>query len=219
LNCIDIHTHNYYQVPETTLVLNVFPGESEKLQQGKYFSFGLHPWHVLDNDPINALDQVKQAVADPRVIAIGETGLDKTVNIPYNIQRSAFEKQLDIAESASKPLIIHCVRSYSEMLAYRKSSDQSIPWIFHWFNSDAQTAAQLIRKNCYLSFGPMLFKEQSKAFRIFGDLPVTQLFFETDDSGYSIQEIYEKAALIRNLSLDDLKVQIMDNFARCFIHK
>jgi TatD DNase family protein len=216
LNYIDIHTHSFYQEPETTLVVNVFPHELEKLQSEAFFSVGLHPWHIREGELESAVEQVRSSVADPRVIAIGETGLDKVVGIPYNIQRLAFEKQLDLAAFATKPVVIHCVRSYSEMLAYRKKSDQSIPWIFHWFNSDGQTASELIRKNCYLSFGPILFNEQSRAFRLFHKLPAERIFFETDDAGYSIREVYERGAQIRNIQVEDLKVQIMDNFARCF---
>jgi TatD DNase family protein len=216
LNYLDIHTHSFYQQPETTLVVNVFPDELEKLQSGAYFSVGLHPWHIRETELECAVEQVRSSGADPRVIAIGETGLDKVVSIPYNIQRLAFEKQLDIAVSVAKPVVIHCVKSFSEMLAYRKKSDQSIPWIFHWFNSDRQTAAELIRKNCYLSFGPILFNEQSRAFRMFHTLPAERIFFETDDAGYSIREVYERAAQIRNIQVEELKVQIMDNFARCF---
>jgi TatD DNase family protein len=102
------------------------------------------------------------------------------------------------------------------MLAIRKKSDQSIPWIFHWFNSDESIAYELIRKNCFLSFGHMLFKEKSKAFRAFRKVPEDQLFLETDDAGYSIQEIYSMAASLRNCDLNGLRNQIIHNFDRCF---
>lgn len=216
MNFLDIHTHSFYQDPETNLVLNVFPGELEKLRNPVLFSVGLHPWYIDENTSAQELDVVRSTAAGPRVIALGETGLDKRVGIPYNIQCSVFEQQLEIAASLAKAVIIHCVRSYSEMLSYRKKSDQSVPWIFHWFNSDEQTAAQLIRKNCYLSFGHMLFNEQSRAFRTFKNLPASRIFFETDDAGFTIQEVYERAALIKNIPPGELKMQIMDNFARCF---
>jgi TatD DNase family protein len=162
------------------------------------------------------LDQVRSYAAHPGVIAIGETGLDKASGTPYDIQLPVFEKQMKIAGSLGKALIIHCVRSYSEMLFYRKKSDQSLPWIFHWFNADEQTAAELIRKNCYLSFGHMLFREQSRAYRTFASMAPDHLFFETDDAGYTIRQIYERAAAIRNISVEELKAQIIDNFDRCF---
>jgi TatD DNase family protein len=216
LQYIDIHTHTYYQQPDTTLVLNVFPEEQEKLRLPSFFSVGLHPWHVEQDTWEEQTDLVGILSSRPGVLAIGETGLDRVVSVPYNIQRLAFEAQLSIAEKSHKAMIIHCVRSYSEMLAYRKKSDQSVPWIFHWFNSDEQTAAELIRKNCYLSFGHMLFNEQSKSFRVFKNLPLQHIFLETDDAGYSIAEIYTRAAQLKNDTPEEIKTQIIHNFDRCF---
>jgi TatD DNase family protein len=215
LNYIDIHTHTYYRDPETTLVLNVFPDEQDKLNLPVLFSVGLHPWHVQDNWE-EKVTTIKNAALHSQVMAIGETGLDKVVNNPFDLQKLAFTAQLSIAESLRKPMIIHCVRAYSELLAFRKKSDQRIPWIFHWFNADQQIAGELIRKNCYLSFGHMLFHAQSKAFHVFKSMPPDNLFFETDDAGYTIGEVYAKAAEIRNIAVSELKTQIMNNFARCF---
>jgi TatD DNase family protein len=194
----------------------VFPEDLERLHLPAFFSVGLHPWHVSEKTWEDQVSRVESAANHMNVIAIGEIGLDKAVNVAYDLQYSAFEKQLVIAASLRKPVIIHCVRSYSEMLFYRKNCDQSIPWIFHWFNSGEQMAAELISKNCYLSFGHLLFNVKSKAFQLFKNLPADRIFLETDDAGYSIQEVYKQAAMIRNMTPDDLGMQITGNFARCF---
>ena len=216
MNYINIHSHTYLNDPGTVQLLNVFPDEKEKLQFPCYFSVGLHPWYVREDMWNHEVEIVRSFSSLPSVLAIGETGLDKAVSIPMSAQQTVFEEHLRIAEITRKPVVIHCVRSYSEMLAYRKKSDHSIPWIFHWFNSNEQTARELIRKNCYLSFGHMLFKEQSKAYHVFKNIPAENIFLETDDAGYSIQQVYEQATLIRNVPSDVLKSQILDNFACCF---
>jgi len=216
LNYINIHTHSFSNDPETVQLLNVFPEEQDKLKLPCYYSVGLHPWYVKEDTWKGALEIVRLVSSVDRVLAIGETGLDKAVNVPMQTQQEVFEEQLHIAETTRKALVIHCVRSYSEMLAYRKKSDQSIPWIFHWFNSNEQTARELIRKNCFLSFGHMLFKEPSKAYQVIRNIPADTIFLETDDAGISIRQIYQQAALIRNIHPDALKSQILDNFARCF---
>ncbi len=216
MNYINIHTHTYYQEPETTVLLNVFPDEPEKLGLPCYFSVGLHPWHVTEDSWMQNIEMVRKSSWMPSVLAIGETGLDRAIGAPFRIQQAAFEEQLRIAEISRKAVIIHCVRSYSDMLAYRKKSDLSIPWIFHWFNSTEQTARELIRKNCFLSFGHMLFKEQSKAYSVFKNMPAEHLFLETDDAGFSISQVYDQAAFIRNITPDALKSQILDNFNLCF---
>jgi TatD DNase family protein len=213
---IDIHTHTYYQQAETTILLNVFPEEKEKLLFPCYFSVGLHPWHIKEDAWDQEIEMVRSVSTMPSVLAIGETGLDRAIDVPMPEQMAVFEEQLTIAETTRKAVVIHCVRSYSEILSYRKKSDQSIPWIFHWYSSTEQTARELIRKNCFLSFGHILFNEQSKACQVFKNMPLENVFLETDDAGYSIREVYNQAAMIRNINPDALKSQILDNFARCF---
>jgi TatD DNase family protein len=216
-NYIDIHAHTYYRDSETTIVLNTFPTEHDKHGLSVFLSVGLHPWHIQENTWEKNIITVDQMATNHHVLAIGEAGLDKAVNNDYEIQHKAFNAQLTIAESNNKPMIIHCVRSYSELLAYRKKSDQSLPWIFHWFNADSRIAGELMRKNCYLSFGHMLFNEKSKAFHVFRQVSLDRVFFETDDAGFTIKEIYAKAAEMRNIKVPDLRAQIMNNFGHCFL--
>jgi TatD DNase family protein len=216
MNYVNIHSHTYLNEPGTVQLLNVFPQEQEKLQLPCYFSVGLHPWHVNEGTWNDEIEIVRSASSLPSVLAVGETGLDKAVGVPMPLQQAVFEAQLHLAETVGKAVVIHCVRSYSDILYYRKKSDLSIPWIFHWFNSNEQTARELIRKNCFLSFGHMLFNKQSKVSHVFKNIPAEYMFLETDDAGYSIQQVYEQAALLRNIHPDELKSRILDNFARCF---
>lgn len=197
-------------------LLNVFPGEDSKFSQGGLFSVGLHPWHAGEGDWIMKMDWVKESAQRDGVIAIGETGLDKAISVPYNLQEKVFNAHLRLAEAVRKPLIIHCVRSYSEMLALRKKSDQSLPWIFHWFNSGTQMAMELIRKNCYLSFGHLLFQTRSKACQVFANLPPERIFMETDDAGFTIEQVFTRAAEIRRVELSTWEFQITGNVERCF---
>ena len=216
MSYIDIHTHTIHPLADVIQLVNVFPGEDHKFGQTGYYSVGLHPWQVEAETWETKVEWVRSACGKPHVRAIGETGLDKVIAVPYALQQTVFEKQLALAESERKPMVIHCVRAFSEMLAYRKKSDQRLPWIFHWFNADIQIASELMRKNCYLSFGHMLFNQTSRACRVFDKLPVDRLFLETDDAGYTIVQIYERASLIRKMPQADLKSQIMDNFVHCF---
>lgn len=217
MNFIDIHTHSYYRDPEVTLLLNTFPEETDKTGLGVMLSMGLHPWHINESSWEEMVEVIRQSASvNSQVVAIGETGLDKTIACPLPLQEKVFLNQLSVAEAFQKPVVIHCVRSYSEMLALRKKSDRRIPWIFHWFNADEQIARELLRKNCYLSFGHMLFNDKSKAWRVFKTLPLETVFLETDDAGFTIRQVYEQAAGLRNMPVNDLKKKVFDNFARCF---
>ena len=125
--------------------------------------------------------------------------LIKSPTVRLKQQIEAFHEQIAIAESLRKPLIIHCVRAYSELLAFRKKSDQSIPWIFHWFNADEQIARELIEKTAYLSFGHMLFKEQSKAYQGISKSATRIAYFSKPMMQVYHREIYAKAAQIRKI--------------------
>lgn len=198
------------------VVQNVFPGQDDQLGNGNYYSVGLHPWNIKKNSIDENMNWVRMQAERNDVIAIGETGLDKSIDCPWQYQTEVFERHLNIAEKMEKPVILHCVRAYSEMMAYRKQAKQKIPWIFHWFNENLRTAEELIKRNCYLSFGHMLFRENSRAYKTFISIPPEYLFFETDDAGYNIHEIYEQAACLKSIDMDELKVRIVENFNTCF---
>ncbi|MBN2273439.1 MAG: TatD family hydrolase [Bacteroidales bacterium] len=215
---IDIHTHTYYAFENARLLLNVFPEEAEKFMHQCYYSVGLHPWYVHTESLEKNLKWVEEQSENSLVLAVGEIGFDKIIDVPWKEQAYAFERQLDLAEKLSKPVIIHCVKAYNELIVYRNKSNQKIPWIFHWFNAGIEIAHELIRRNCYLSFGHMLFKENSRAFRSFAEIPLSSLFLETDDTGYTIKEIYDRAAMLKGISLSSLAKSVGDNFTKCFSH-
>jgi TatD DNase family protein len=213
---VDIHSHTVEISSPNTRIVNLFPDALNKLESEGYFSVGLHPWYIGNEGWRSDFESLSQAAASTKVLAVGETGLDKSTQTPYELQKEVFSAHVALAKSLRKPLIIHCVRAYSDLLSARKNSDLSIPWIFHWFNTDEHIARELIRMNCYLSFGHMLFKESSRAFSTFHHVPLNRTFFETDDAGISIEDIYRRAASIRKLDLEELKSTILNNFNRCF---
>ncbi len=213
---IDIHTHTYYHLENTRLLLNVFPDEEEKFSHPCFFSVGLHPWNIHETSMEKKLEWVEKQSGNPAVLAIGEIGFDKMIDVSWETQSYVFERQLFIAEKLRRPVILHCVKAYNEMITYRDSTDQKIPWIFHWFNASGEIARELISRNCYLSFGHILFNENSKAYRIFSSLPVDSIFLETDDSGIAIGDIYKQAARLKQIPFSSLMKQIRQNFTHCF---
>lgn len=213
---IDIHVHNRYEDDDVMLLLNLFPGDTDKIGPSGYYSVGLHPWHINDAALTSDISAVNEAAGNPKVLAIGEIGLDKKIAVPYIDQLKVFEQQLEIAEKFKKPVIIHCVKAYDDILSIRKKFSQVIPWIIHWFSASEQIAAELIKSNCYLSFGQMLFKENSRAYGVFKNMSLNHVFFETDDTGVSISQVYQKAAQVRNVSLAELQKQTKNNFNNCF---
>lgn len=178
-----------------------------------YRSVGLHPWYLKDINWLAATEWLQQALALPETVLVGEAGLDKICDTPWAEQLHAFELCAKLAEIVQKPLVIHCVRAYSELLACKKLWRPAQPWIIHGFNKHPQTAQMLLDAGCYLSFGAALLQANSHAGEALAICPDNRFFLETDDHFQaSIAEIYTKAAAIKNCSLAAIEQQVESNF-------
>jgi len=213
---IDIHRHASDSGTAQQVVRNLFHNQAEEIETGKFYSVGLHPWHVNEQSLYQDLEMVQKVSSHPQIIAIGEIGLDKSIKIPLEIQLEAFLKQIEIAKEVNKPMIIHCVRAYNEVFDLKIKAGHQKSWLIHWFNAGREMGLQLIDKGFYLSFGHMLFQENSKAFKAFQQIPLENIFFETDDAGYNIDEIYGRASQLLSISLPELESGIEKNFINFF---
>jgi TatD DNase family protein len=213
---IDIHRHTADKGKANICLINLLHNQEKEAYSDQIYSIGIHPWHVNNFSLEADLSLIKNASERPEIIAIGEVGLDKKINTDLDIQIKAFKSQIEIAKLVCKPMIIHCVRAYNEIYNLKISSNFSKPWLIHWFNADVQMAQQLIKKGFYLSFGHMLFKEDSKAFKSFPKIPLENIFFETDDAGYEIDEIYVRASRLLEIPLKDLEKKVENNFENFF---
>ena len=184
-----------------------------------YFSVGLHPWLIGERNVDDAMRAIECAAADPSLLAIGECGLDRCTATPMIAQIDVFIRQIQIAEHIGKPIIIHCVRAFDELLRIKKQIAPIQPWIVHGFAGKPALAEQLVKHGCYLSFGKMLLNINTPAVRTIKTIPIERMFLETDAaSDVNISEIYASAAKI--LGLDDATLQrhIVANFKRVFFH-
>jgi TatD DNase family protein len=209
---INFHTHSPTLSVGIIELESVYYGQS-KLPLANLQSVGLHPWYLEGIDFEVAKQWLSKQIEQPETCAIGESGLDKVCNTPWDLQLSAFKLCADLAESAEKPLIIHCVRAFSEIIALKKEWRPRQSWIFHGFDKNPATAAMLLRAGCFLSFGMALLRKNSSAAESLQATPADRFFLETDDAGESIDLIYETAAKLRGQEIKDLEGQIEMNFA------
>ncbi|HEX2977163.1 MAG TPA: TatD family hydrolase, partial [Bacteroidales bacterium] len=152
---------------------------------------------------------------NPLVIAIGEAGFDKLKGPSFELQRKVFRMQVELSESLKKPLIIHCVRAWEELLSVHKEMRPEMPWMIHGFRGKIKLAEQLLSKGFYLSlwFEFVLRPESSDLIRA---LPQNRIFLETDGADVDIRDIYLKVSDDINLPLIDLKKTIYSNFIDFF---
>ncbi|MDY0076240.1 MAG: TatD family hydrolase [Bacteroidales bacterium] len=217
---IDLHTHQQKtSKPKSRSVLNILAGNPLPDDPSILCSYGIHPWQIKAGNLSYLIEKLNQEATKQQVIAIGESGLDKLIETPIKEQEAIFEIHIEIAADYSKPLIIHCVKSYSELLAMRKKYPSGA-WIIHGFNGKAELARQLIGKDIKLSIGSALTKPNLNISQALNSIPLTQLFLETDEqTDFSIEEIYRQASKILKIELHSLKRQLFHNFAAHFLNK
>ena len=194
---IDIHTH------------------STRINSGLY-SYGIHPWAIQRDEltPQKSSLSDRGSVRPSDLAAIGETGLDRLHKDTYDLQLEVFEQHILLSEQYQKPLIIHNVKATADILRLYKKHQPKQAWIIHGFNGTIEEVHQFTSKGIYLSVGESIFYPNRKITQSISSIPLEYLFLETDTSEKTIQQIYEKAAELLNLSMDQLKEQIFANFAR-----
>lgn len=188
----------------------------EKAEGGGLCSLGLHPWYITPDGIEHELVQIEKYASLPNVVAIGECGLDKLTNTDWSLQEDVFRRQITLANKLHKPLIIHCVRAYDEVLLLLKQEQVAVPVVFHGFNKNVQIAQRILAQGYYLSFGAALLNDQSPAIMAIQVCPEDRFFLETDDADIAIGQIYEKATDIRKTGEDALILQLQKNFQAVF---
>ena len=210
---IDIHTHK--EVPGSIAIVNRH-AQFEQAKNGTHCSLGIHPWYVYENSFDSLYDDLCKYATLPNVLAIGECGLDKVAGTDWQLQEDVFAKQIALANRLQKPLIIHCVRAYTEVLQMLEMYRVSVPVIFHGFNKSTQLAKQITGSGYYISLGDALLKEDSNAIDVIKDIAFDKIFLETDDADVAIQDIYTAASAILKCEEDSLILQLRENFQTVF---
>jgi TatD DNase family protein len=174
---------------------------------------GLHPWHLENHE--EEFKRLSRFSLASNVLAIGECGLDKVCHTDWEVQVEVFKQQIALANELGKPLITHCVRAYNELIMLLDECKVNVSVVIHGFNKKPEVARQLLRKGYLLSFGTALLKNETTA-AVFKDIPVDRFLLETDDSGLLIEQVYNRAAEIKETDLDSIILQAGNNFITVF---
>ena len=211
---VDIHTHL-----DNQSVIKIVDGDEVRILRTE----GIHPWDVNNLSQISQISQnwttkgfglLKQTDPADLIWGIGEVGLDKVHKETFEKQVEVFEEMIRLSESYRKPMIVHCVRAYSEIIEMRKKTKATMPWVIHGFNSSVETMRQLLRYDMYISLGEVLYRNENQAVEILKNIPLDRLFLETDVSGRDIKDVYNKAANLMGCEVEFLCKQIFENYGR-----
>ena len=196
---LDFHTHQFTQREQVIEIVNHFWGMEISTP---FASIGNHPAYL--GSP--SLLQTQNCVC------IGESGLDKNCATPWEQQIEAFIADIRLSEQLKKPLIVHCVKSYQEILGIRQQQQAQMPWIFHGFRKNKALLMQILAANCFVSFGASLCHENAAVTEMVLAAPIERIFLETDhQTQIPIELIYEKYAAIKGIAVSTLCAQMLKN--------
>ena len=229
---IDIHTHRR-EPSEGVITVSNYTQKDVFTEGPTLATVGLHPWFLTQENFESDFEKLTQLIHNQQVIGIGECGLDKLRGEDLAFQTRAFEAQIRLAESVSKPVVIHCVRAFGEIMAIKKRLKPNVPLIIHGFNKNETVLKQLLRHGFFISIGAAILPkkhayslekaqntEGTSFSKMLHQIPLDRLFFETDDAeNVSIIAIYQAASEILNIDLNDLKSIIYENYKMLFWRK
>lgn len=215
---IDIHTHHPVNSEDIISVASIFLQDIDlKDEINTPFSAAIHPWHAGKFTPEQVIVMLENLTRQPGLIAIGETGLDKICTADYRQQKLLFELHLEFAENHHKPVIIHAVKSWNDLIIYFKRA--KVPFILHGYSGGIELTKQLADLGCYFSVGKSVLKTTPRLRESLKFIPLTSLFIETDDSMLNIAEIYHEVSKIVEIPADQFKIQIYKNYRQLFLAK
>ena len=186
-------------------------------------TYGLHPW----NSQKYKIDDMKPYLE--KCIAIGEIGMDNVwCDVPLDIQREVFIKQLDLAEERNVPVILHTKGQEKEIAEI--VNNYKIPVLVHWY-SCKDYLDMYLNKGYYFSIGPDIHKEEPVQ-NVAKNVPLDRIVIETDgvegiawaiDKPATIQDVpsslkstLNQVANLRNIDPVKLQDQVNENWQRLF---
>lgn len=195
-----------------------------------YAAVGYHPENCAPYDPAE-LDLLRDWAGDPRVVAVGEIGLDYywEENPPKEHQRQVFRDQMALAEELDLPVIVHDREAHADSLAVVREFPR-VRGVFHCFSGSAEMARELVKLGWMISFtGVLTYKNARKAIEAAQAVPIDRIMIETDspymapvphrgernDSGY-VRHVCAKLAEIKGLSFADCARITLENGKRFY---
>ncbi len=201
MKVLDIHTHVLPDQPGLALVaLDCNP---DGIVAGHLFSAGIHPW-TADENTSGRLDLLYRMLHDPSIAAVGECGLDALKGPSLEIQTDVLIRQIGFSETFEKPVVLHVVRCFDQIIALKKRLKPAQRWLIHGFRGGWQQARQLTALGFELSLG---LKSRPETMRF---MPSERLFLETDGQ-CAIERVVEMAAAVRNVSPDAVRLDASRN--------
>ena len=191
---------------------------------------GLHPHDAKDRTD-DLMARLRELAADPRVVGVGETGLDYHYDhSPRDVQRSVFDEQIALAKETNKALVIHTREAWDDTFAILERAGVPERTVFHCWSGNADNARHAIEMGCVLSFsGTVTFRNADDLRDAARATPLDRIVIETDapfltpqphrgkrnEPAY-VRYVAELLATIKDVDVDTLGEQTTRTAARLF---
>jgi TatD DNase family protein len=200
---------------------------------GVWSSAGIHPNHAAEA-LAGDWDEIVRLAAEPRVVALGETGLDLYwKDTPLSVQQDYFDRHIRLSQATGKPLVIHLRETAEEILSMLREARQRGPLagVMHSFTGTAEQAAEFLDLGLFLSFAGMItFKKSDDLRTVAAAIPPDRILVETDSPYLSpepfrgkrpneparVVHTAECLAQVRGVSLADFAAQTTANARKLF---
>lgn len=217
--CVGVNLENFHQIRSL----------AEQYEQ-IYASVGVHPDHESDAEP--TVELLVQLAQHPRVVAIGETGLDYyRLKGDLEWQRTRFRTHIRAARTCKKPLIIHTREAADDTLRImREEGANHIGGVMHCFTESLSVALAAIEMGFYISFsGIVTFKNAKDLKEVARQIPLERMLVETDSPYLApvpfrgkmnqpayVKHVAEEIAKLRDVSVEEIGRVTTENFQRLF---
>lgn len=204
--------------------------ELAEKHENLYATVGIHPHSATDlSDEI--LSTFRDLLEHPKVIALGEIGLDYYRNLsPHKVQKNAFERQLDLAEEFNMPIIIHNREAYMDILPILERRRNKVNGVLHCFTGDVELMQRSIETGFHIGIGGIVTYPNAKDVQtVAKQIPLERLLIETDcpwltpqfrrgkrnEPSY-VSVIADKIAELRNITTEEIGEITTNNFNTLF---
>ena len=195
-----------------------------------YAAVGYHPENCAPYTDAD-LDVLRELAKHPKVVAIGEIGLDYywEENPPREFQQTVFRRQLALAQELDLPVIVHDREAHADSLAIVREFP-AVRGVFHCFSGSVEMARELWKLGWYVGFdGPVTYKNARKTVEVALEAPPDRILLETDspymapvpvrgtrNDSRNVRYIAEKIAQLRGMETDALIALTAENGKRLF---
>lgn len=221
---------------EKLLVPSAYPKDIEEVMElvekydNVYGMLGVHPSEVKDwTDDL--IDKIKELSKNPKIVAIGEIGLDYYWDKSFNdLQKEVFTKQIKLANELNLPISIHDREAHKDTFDILKEHNNGSKIVMHCFSGSVEFAKECIKEGYYIALGGVVtFKNAVKMKEVAENIPLEYLLLETDapyltpvpfrgkeNQPAYVKYVAEEIAKIRGISFEEIDKTTTENAKRVF---